>query len=435
MNYQELSEKVAAHVSMFYMQNPDTGLPFHNRTRVLELLDNVKKMSAHYELDERNNFIVHAAAWFHDTGFLIPGSSSPEAKSAGEAEAFLKSIGANEDDIAEIEQSILAAQSPQNPASLPAKILCDADLFYLGTEGFKEKNKMLRKEIEVLQDHSIGGGTWREQTIALMEQHVYHTDYCQMLLNKTKADNLESFKIKQEDKLAKKIAHTAEKERKDKEDQTSDTLNEKTLEELEESITSQEKKAVKQRKKHGDKKKKDNRLARGVETMLRTSTTNYQRLSTMADSKAHIMISVNAIIISIAIGLVVGKFGENRGLIAPTALLLIVNVIAIIYSILATRPKRSKGVVSKDQIEKKTANLLFFGSFYKMGYEDYELGMKKMMGDSEYLYGSLLRNLYWQGRVLGRKFHLLRISYDVFMYGIAASVIAYILSAVFLIES
>jgi hypothetical protein len=108
-----------------------------------------------------------------------------------------------------------------------------------------------------------------------------------------------------------------------------------------------------------------------------------------------------------------------------------VNVITITFSVLATRPKRSAGVVSKEQIENKTANLLFFGSFYKMGYEDYEFGMKKMMGDRDFLYGSLLKNLYWQGRVLGRKFNLLRISYDVFMYGIALSVLAYILSGFF----
>jgi hypothetical protein len=48
-----------------------------------------------------------------------------------------------------------------------------------------------------------------------------------------------------------------------------------------------------------------------------------------------------------------------------------------------------------------------------------------MMNDSEFLHASLIKDIYWQGRVLGNKFRLLRTSYDVFMYGTAASVIMY----------
>jgi hypothetical protein len=54
-----------------------------------------------------------------------------------------------------------------------------------------------------------------------------------------------------------------------------------------------------------------------------------------------------------------------------------------------------------------------------------------MMDDSEFLYGSLIKDIYWQGKILGRKFRLLRISYDIFMYGIAVSVIAYLASVFF----
>jgi hypothetical protein len=109
--------------------------------------------------------------------------------------------------------------------------------------------------------------------------------------------------------------------------------------------------------------------------------------------------------------------------------LLSVNVIAIIYSVLATRPKIMNGTFTKKDVETKKVNLLFFGSFYKMPLEDFEYGIRQMMDDSEFLYGSLIKDIYWQGRVLGRKFRLLRISYDIFMYGTAISVIAYILSS------
>jgi hypothetical protein len=53
-----------------------------------------------------------------------------------------------------------------------------------------------------------------------------------------------------------------------------------------------------------------------------------------------------------------------------------------------------------------------------------------MMADSEFLYGSLTKDIFWQGKVLGRKYRLLRISYTIFMYGLIAAVIAYAVSAI-----
>jgi len=176
--------------------------------------------------------------------------------------------------------------------------------------------------------------------------------------------------------------------------------------------------------------KKSKHHLRGVQTMFKNSSSNHQRLSSMADNKAFIMITVNSIIISVAIGLLIGKFVQNPYLIWPTMLLLGVNIVAIIYSVLATRPNIPNGTFTREQVEKKTVNLLFFGSYYKMSLKEYEYGIRSMMDDSEFLYGSLIKDIYWQGKILGRKFRLLRISYDVFMYGIAVSVIAY-LAAVF----
>src|SRR5579871_6355357 len=93
--------------------------------------------------------------------------------------------------------------------------------------------------------------------------------------------------------------------------------------------------------------------------MFKNSSSNHQRLSVMADNKAFIMISVNSIIISVALGLIIGKFVLNPKLIIPTILLLSVNVITIIYAVLATRPTVMKGTFTKEQVEKKTVKVPF----------------------------------------------------------------------------
>jgi hypothetical protein len=171
-------------------------------------------------------------------------------------------------------------------------------------------------------------------------------------------------------------------------------------------------------------KKKKHHLS-AVQTMFKNSSSNHQRLSVMADNKAFIMISVNSVIISLVIGLVVGKFVHDIKVIIPTVLLVIVNLVTIIYSVLAVRPHIPNGTFTREQVDNKTVNLLFFGSYYKMELKDFDYGMRQLMDDSEFLYGSMIKDIYWQGKILGKKFRLLRTSYDVFMYGTAASMVAY----------
>jgi hypothetical protein len=60
--------------------------------------------------------------------------------------------------------------------------------------------------------------------------------------------------------------------------------------------------------------------------------------------------------------------------------------------------------------------------------EQYEWGMKEMMKDSDYLYTSLIRDIYYLGVVLGEKYRLLRIAYTIFMFGIVIAVISFIIA-------
>ena len=69
-----------------------------------------------------------------------------------------------------------------------------------------------------------------------------------------------------------------------------------------------------------------------------------------------------------------------------------------------------------------------------MSLEDFDWGFHEMMKDKDFLYGSLIKDLYFLGKVLGRKYQLLRIAYTVFMYGIIASVLGYIVSYIYYVR-
>ena len=151
----------------------------------------------------------------------------------------------------------------------------------------------------------------------------------------------------------------------------------------------------------------------------------------MADSKANILISVNAIIISVILSVLVKKFQTDPYLIIPTIVFLSFSVITIVISILATRPKLNTGTFEEEDIINKKTNLLFFGNFHRMSYQQYETAMRTMMKDSDYLYSSIVQDIFHLGQVLGKKYRLIRLAYNIFMFGIIASVVAFSVAAMF----
>jgi hypothetical protein len=361
-------------------------------------------------LDDHTFFIVCAAACFHDLGHLTKNAESHKMESAKLARVFLSTLDVNETDIVAVEKCILATQMPQKPESLAEKIICDADLYNLGTASFLKKKKLLKKEMGALGNMKINGNAWRASTISLLENHQYHTEYCQSLLDKTKAANLKQLRNRQEKKINKAQADVALK---------GDAIGNQRA----------NKKVVD--KKHAAKPKKKDLPSRGIETMFRISASKNIKISDMADSKANIMISVNSIIISVILGLMARTLADNQNLIIPTILLLVVNVGTIIFSVLATRPKIANGRFTQEEVNNRSVNLLYFGSFYNMTFKEYNEGLKLMMEDSEFLYGSLSKDNFWQGKVLGRKYRLLRTSYTIFLYGIIAAVIAFSVAIIF----
>jgi hypothetical protein len=308
--------------------------------------------------------------------------------------------------IEEVKGCILATVWPQNPTTFLQQIVCDADLFHLGTPEFGDWNKLVRKEAEQRLGKKIDKAEWRKSTIRLLESHTYQTDYCRDLLDKQKRKNLE--KLKEKDQEAEEIS----------------------AEEAPMSVSKlTEGKASFPEIAEG-KKQKNDRPDKGIETMFRISSNNHQRLSDMADNKAHIMITTTSIIISVLLSVLVRKLEDNTYLIVPTMMLLTICMVTMVFSILSTRPTIPSGTFTQEDIDSKSVNLLFFGNFYRMSFNEYSSGMQTMMNDRDFLYGSLTKDVYSQGVVLGRKYRLLRIAYNVFMFGIVASVIAFVIASV-----
>lgn len=181
-------------------------------------------------------------------------------------------------------------------------------------------------------------------------------------------------------------------------------------------------------KKRKKKKRKPSGLgtSRGIETMFRTSYRVHMDLSSLADTKANIMISINGLIISITLASVAPRIAANQALLWPTSVMVIGCLLALVYAVLSARPRVSSKSLTLEDIRENRANILFFGNFVNMSEDDFVEGMKDLMLDPDHLYTNMVRDLYGLGQVLKRKFEMLRVSYNIFMVALVVGVALFI---------
>ena len=383
MDYQLIEKRIEEYVTGLFEQKQSPDLVFHNLDHTKDVVKHTLEIASHYKVSDREMLILIAAAWFHDTGYLYAAPEKHEETSCQIMKKFMKDNTEDETIIEEIHACVMATKFPRNPKNLLQEIICDADTFHCGTKKFKETNKKVREELK-RRNGSIDTAKFKEETIQLLKTHVYYTSYCKDLLNEGKKKNLK--------RLERKEEHI--------EPETS------TLSDLQ--------------------KEKSDLMGKGIQTMLRLTSSNHLKLSEMADRKANILISVNSIIISV---LLIHKMTPESYLVIPTIIFITFAVVVIVISILATRPKISGGSFVMSEVKEKKTNLLFFGNFYKATYEEYNEAMSEMMLDTNYLYNTLIKDIYSLGVVLGRKYKLIRLAYNVFMIGIIVSVLAFGIAA------
>lgn len=399
------------YVANIFSQKIGKDFTYHSFAHTREVVKRTELIAGNFELSEEDHTALIIAAWFHDTGYSAGFDKVHEEESQRLAEDFLKSRNALQPLIDKVNGCIIATRMPQSPSSLIERIICDADLFHLGTNEFQEKNKLLRQEINNLQNEKLGKKEWIKTNIEFLQRHRFFTDYAREMLEPLKQKHL------------KELLKKAGKKKSD----VPVTVNETEAAISPLPVLDGNPNPPQQ----PEQIKKDQKTERGVVAMFRIMSESHNNLSQMADSKANIMISVNTIVISIMVSVLLGKLQFYPEFIIPTVILVVVCLSAVVFAILATRPNISSGTFTRDDIQNKQINLLFFGNFYNMELPDYDWAMKEMMNDKDYLYGSMIKDIYFLGVVLARKYKLLRLSYSIFMYGLIAAIFAFAAAFIF----
>jgi len=384
----ELIDQTEEYVYKLLQEESPVTNVYHNSIHTKEVAAAVEKIAKAEKISAEETEILILAAWLHDTGYIACCEGHEEI-SADRARKYLEEKKYPSGKIDKVVNCIMATQTPQNPQNHLEKIICDADLHHLGNKNFKDRSDIYRAEYEKTTGKVFSDKNWVKKNLNFLKEHKFFTKYANDHYQEQKILNI----IKLEKLLQKsKKKETAESEKKEK---------------------------VKLQK------DKQNRAERGIETMFRNTMRTHVSFSAMADSKANIMISVNTLLLTALVTILSRKLDSNPHLIVPTLILTIVSMTTLIFAVMVTRPTVNAGTFTKEDIQKKKANLLFFGNFFNVPLDIFSWGMKEVINDKDYLYDSMIKDFYFLGQVLGKKYRYLRICYSIFMYGLLVSIFAF----------
>ncbi|MDT0645935.1 DUF5706 domain-containing protein [Zunongwangia sp. F260] len=374
---------------LFKEELPNTFI-YHNYKHTERVVKSTKEIVDNSQINVKEEEALILAAWLHDTGYTKTYHGHEE-ESVKLATGFLKENNATEDLIDEVARLIKATKFENSPQTEAEKIIRDADSSHFAKDYFEDASEFLRQELQLHNIKNFTGEEWIQENIHLFtEKHQYYTEYARENWKPVKEENLLEL-IEDQKKRQKKLQKEENKAR----------------------LKAQY---------------KNDNPERSIQTMFRVTLRNHIKLSDIADTKANILLSVNAIIISLALANLIPKLdaASNKHLLIPSLILILFSVASIILSIMSTRPNVTSGEFTKEQVENKEVNLLFFGNFHKMPFEQFRWGMQEMIKDKDFVYESLMLDLHLLGKVLHRKYFLLRLTYTVFMVGIIVSVISFV---------
>jgi len=397
MSSEKILGKVKEFIEHTFKEKGPENNTYHNLIHTAEVVNITREIAEANNVSDTDLEMLQIAAWFHDIGY-VEKCEGHEEVSVAIAKEFLFENNYPAEKINKVISLIEVTKMPQNPANLLEEIICDADLHHIGSKDFEEKGEGLRDELEKTHGLTFSDEGWLKKNRMFFNMHKFYTPYARERFEAQKNINIH--------KIEKRLKKLKEKNQFSDSDSFSDG-------------------SKKGKKKDLD---KNTGAGRSIETMFRNTMRTHVDFSSMADTKANILISVNTLVLTIIVSIMVRKLDTNPHLIIPTALLTITCLVTLVYAIIVTRPKITSGTFTEEDIKRKKVNLLFFGNFYNMSLKDFTWGMNEMIGDREFLYDSMIQDFYYLGQVLGKKYQKLRIAYTIFMYGVIISVIAFALA-------
>jgi hypothetical protein len=165
-----------------------------------------------------------------------------------------------------------------------------------------------------------------------------------------------------------------------------------------------------------------------LDHLVRQTRVHHTQLSSMADMKANILLTMASVVVTLSV-----RYIPEPHLKWAATVLIIFCLITIGLATYVVMPKISSSLkpVSDASIDSPRFNLLFFGDFVRLPYQQFEAAMAEVMNDPSRTYQVQLQELYTLGEFLAKKkYRFLRLAYITFITGVFASALVGFLSGV-----
>ncbi|MEM9820822.1 MAG: Pycsar system effector family protein [Bacteroidota bacterium] len=382
-------------VLALFNQFNDSRLVYHNFQRTDEIVAGVKRIAQENAYDQSVEEIAILAAWFCATGYLSQYDKANE-QSQWHAETFLQDQNYPQEKLSQVLATIQSTQLGQAVVGREQLLLNDAIHAYNFTSHFFHHRPLLRLEQELIQGRKVSNIEWNQLLLQDLLQCRFYTAFAKKTYEPIVAQHLLVQTSRVEKDKHNKFQLIDEKEGQVKKFQG-----------LEKRLPGS-----------------------ATQTFFRTNYRNHINLSAIADNKANIMISVNAILISVVISILSYQNISQRNpmVILPVVIFLVTGLSSLIFAVLSIRPKvttKNEGSVSLEEVKQ---NIVFFGNFVHLELDQFEAAVDAVLRDGELLYGNMVRDLYFLGKVLDKKYRFLTISYNIFMVGFVATVLTFLVA-------
>ena len=375
------TKKARKYVQQRLQRELPEGMIFHDWEHTSQVRRAAKKLMKEFDLNGRDKEVVELAAIFHDVGY-IKTYEDHEEESKRIAEAYLREHGYPEEQIQRVQQLIEATRGNHEPQNLLEKIIRDADVSHLGEKKYRARAERLRQERNQFLNKDIDRMQWHALNAKFLAARDYHTPEAERIWG----------------------------DRKNKNQFKSADRREEAVEEVEtEGLILIE----------------DSKSAR---MMFKTALRNHIDLTSIADNKANIMLSLNTLILAVGMPAAAKWIDGSLYLLIPALFLLTTAIVTIFYATVSTRPIKMDGDTNLRRLEEGKSNLFFFGNFYNLKQQQYQENIRKIIADNETLDDSIINDLYFLGMALGDKFARLRTCYNVFMIGMITTFASFLIS-------
>ena len=380
------------YVLRFFNDRGDNRLIHHDyrqTTRIVRAVEHIAQVDFYpNEVAE----VAQLAAWFVNVGYA-ENYAEPLPGSVAQAEAFLQQQNYPTPKVLRCLRS-LHDERPGKPAE---QLLRDAVNGVRYGADFAVQAPLERLEMELIQQRKYDKVDWVQYQLQQLLAVRFYTDFGKREYAPVLADNLLEHKAVVEKALRNAPAQ---------------------------SISGLDRKFQNLERKQPNS---------GVQTFFRTNYRNHIHLSAIADNKANIMISVNAILISVIITILTYQniTEAKPAVLLPAVIFLCSGLTSLIFAVLSARPKVTNVNLTNESLDTVQRNIVFFGNFIQLDLERYEQAIDAVLRDGELLYGNMSRDLYFLGKVLDKKYRYLTVSYNVFMIGFGATVLTFLVAFLF----